>query len=104
MIRYAGIFRDVKLMAEVKDGVRNVVVTTVPDRGYRVWTVTVKGGDKDETFTLENPRLCISVAGLCGRILDDCLLRELYHETFWAVFPGLKKVIYTTRSRRQEVL
>ena len=56
MIRYAGIFRDVKLMAEAKDGVRDVVVTTVPDRDYRVWTVTVKGGDKDETFTLENPR------------------------------------------------
>ena len=57
MIRYAGIFRDVVVYAEAKDGVRDVVVTTVPDRDYRVWTVTVKGGDKDETFTLENPRL-----------------------------------------------
>ena len=57
MIRYAGIFRDVKLMAEAKDGVRDVVVTTTPDKDYRVWKVRVTGGDSPIELTLENPRL-----------------------------------------------
>ena len=57
MIRYAGIFRSVKLYAVPKDGVEDVEITTVPDADYRVWTVTVKGGDAVKTFTLESPRL-----------------------------------------------
>ena len=57
MIRYAGIFRDVKLVAEPKDGIREVVVTTTPDRDYRVWTVRVTGGDEPVVRTVENPRL-----------------------------------------------
>lgn len=41
MIRYAGIFRDVKLMAERKDGIRDFCFTTVPDAAYRTWTLNV---------------------------------------------------------------
>lgn len=57
MIRYSGIYRDVKLLAERKDGIRDIEITTIPDRDYRVWTVTVKGGDEPKVFTVESPRL-----------------------------------------------
>ena len=57
MIRYAGIFRDVKLLAEPKDGIRDVVVTTTPDKDYRVWTVRIDGGDNPIEFSVEKPRL-----------------------------------------------
>ena len=57
MIRYSGIFRDVVVYAEAKDGVRDVVVTTTPDKDWRVWTVRIAGGDRPLEFTVENPRL-----------------------------------------------
>ena len=57
MIRLAGIFRDVKLVAEPTDGVRDVVVTTRPDGDWRMWTVRIEGGDRPVEFKVENPRL-----------------------------------------------
>ena len=41
MIRYAGIFRRVTLSAEPMDGIRDFCFTTVPDEGFRTWTLSL---------------------------------------------------------------
>ncbi len=57
MIRYAGIFRSVKLYAEAPDGITDFSFVTVPDAAYRDWTcrLTLAGGAK--AIAAAKPRL-----------------------------------------------
>ena len=57
MIRYAGLFRSVKIYAERKDGISDFSFTTLPDAAWRNWTCRLELVGSAAALASARPRL-----------------------------------------------
>ena len=72
MIRYAGIFRDVKLYALPIRGIRDYVFTTIPDAAYRIWTCRLSVEAEPDSPTV-SATLLDAAGGKVGEFVDGTL-------------------------------
>ena len=71
MIRYAGIFRSVKLYAEPKEGIVDFSFTTLPDAAYRNWTCRLELAGSVQARTSARPRLMDAEGHVVGAFTPE---------------------------------